>query len=184
MDDDSNAFANAVALQGVSSLAPGQSAVFIEGTAATAAAFRTAWFGAAAPAGLLIGTYSGSGVGLSTGGDAVNVFDSAGRRVTGVRFGTSTTGVSFDDASALGGPISTLSVLGRNGAFRAADGQETGSPGTVSAGAQSAVSGTVPATLSLALGPPASFGALAAGVAHTYAAASTATVTSSAGDAA
>jgi hypothetical protein len=45
------------------------------------------------------------------------------------------------------------------------------------------VSGTVPATLSLTLGPPASFGAFTAGVDHTYMASTTADVLSTAGDA-
>jgi hypothetical protein len=45
------------------------------------------------------------------------------------------------------------------------------------------VGGTVPATLSLTLGAPASFGAFTAGVAHTYEASTTANVTSTAGDA-
>ena len=43
---------------------------------------------------------------------------------------------------------------------------------------------TCPATLSLALGAPASFGAFTPGVERTYEASTTATVTSSAGDAA
>ena len=46
------------------------------------------------------------------------------------------------------------------------------------------VSGTVPATLSLTLGPAPSFGAFAPGVDGTYTATGTATVISSAGDAA
>jgi X-Pro dipeptidyl-peptidase len=46
------------------------------------------------------------------------------------------------------------------------------------------VGGTVPATLSLALGAPASFGAFTPGVDKTYAATASATVTSTAGDAA
>jgi alpha-galactosidase len=45
------------------------------------------------------------------------------------------------------------------------------------------VGATVPATLSLTLGAPASFGAFAPGVEHTYTASTTATVTSTAGDA-
>ena len=45
------------------------------------------------------------------------------------------------------------------------------------------VSGTVPATLSLTLGTPASFGPFTAGVAKDYLASTTATVISSAGDA-
>ena len=46
-----------------------------------------------------------------------------------------------------------------------------------------AVGGSVPATLALTLGAPASFGALVPGVAKDYTASTTATVTSSAGDA-
>ena len=45
------------------------------------------------------------------------------------------------------------------------------------------VGGTVPATLSLTLGSPASFGAFTPGVDQTYSASTTATVTSTAGDA-
>lgn len=49
--------------------------------------------------------------------------------------------------------------------------------------APGSVSGTVPATLSLAIGPPASFGAFTPGVAKDYSAATTATVLSTGGDA-
>jgi VCBS repeat-containing protein len=149
VDDNSNAVSNAVALRGVSSIAPGQSAVFIEsdaagtGDIALISAFATAWFGSATlPAGFLMGAYGGSGVGLSTGGDAVNLFDSAGNRVTGISFGVSTTGFTFDNAAAAGSPtlplpaVSTLSVAGINGAFVAADGAGTGSPGTIAARAR------------------------------------------------
>jgi uncharacterized protein YjiK len=134
VDDDSNSAATAVALSGVSSLAPGQSAVFIEGDVTTAEAFKTAWFGASVPAGFQIGTYSGSGIGLSTGGDQVNVFDAAGTHLTGVAFGAATTGQTFDNSGAKGsetGPLPTISALnvaGVNGAFTV--GGETGSPGT------------------------------------------------------
>jgi uncharacterized protein YjiK len=143
MDDNSNAFANAVALHGVPSLAPGQSAVFVEDTSATdatlATAFAQAWFGSSAlPAGFQLGFYGGSGVGLGTSGDAVNVFDAAGNRVTGVSFGASTTDVTFDNTARIGGTtlplptISTLSVEGVNGAFAsAAAPTEIGSPGTI-----------------------------------------------------
>ena len=78
IDDSSNVFTSAVALTGVSTLAAGESAIFLEGNAATTAAFKTAWFGANVPAGLQVGFYSGGGIGLSTDGDAVNVFDAAG----------------------------------------------------------------------------------------------------------
>ncbi len=129
MDDNSNAFASAVPIVGVGSIAPGQSAVLIEGTAATASTFMTTWFGATPPAGFLIGSYTGSGVGLSATADAVNLFDPAGVHVTGVQFGAATTGLTFDNTAGLA-TLTTLSAVGVNGAFLAPDGLETGSPGT------------------------------------------------------
>ncbi|HEV7616184.1 MAG TPA: lamin tail domain-containing protein [Solirubrobacterales bacterium] len=138
-DDESNAFASAVALNGVSTLAPGQSAVFIEGDATKAAEFEAAWFGANVPAGFLIGSYSGSGIGLGSSGDSINIFNGAGAHLTGVSFGSVTTGVSLDNAVGQGGfttplpVISTLSSAGVNGAFTAKG--ETGSPGTIVQGA-------------------------------------------------
>jgi VCBS repeat-containing protein len=142
IDDNSNAFVSAVALRGLSILPAGKSAIFIEGTAtgttdATIIAnFSTAWFGSATPpTNVLIGTYGGSGVGLSTGGDAVNLFDATGDRVAGVSFGPSTTGITFDNTAGLNGTtlplpiISTLSVVGANGAFLTPQG--TGSPGNI-----------------------------------------------------
>ena len=132
MDDNSNSFASSVPLVGVASIAPGQSVVFTE--ASVAAAFTAAWFGSNPPPGLTMGTYSGSGVGLSTTGDAVNIYDSSGTLVTGVTFGASVTTTplrTFDNAAGLTGTISALSSAGVNGAFVAADGIEIGSPGTV-----------------------------------------------------
>ena len=52
------------------------------------------------PIGFTIGSYTGSGVGLSTGGDAVNLFDASGAGVTGIAFGTATAGFSFDNTAA------------------------------------------------------------------------------------
>ncbi len=66
----------------------------------------------------------------------MNLFDAVGNRVTGVSFGASTTGFTFDNTAGLGSTtlplptISTLSAAGVHGAFVAADGLETGSPGT------------------------------------------------------
>ena len=139
IDDNSNSFGSAVTLNGVSSIAAGQSVVFIEGSADTANAFKTAWFGTKVPSDFVIGTYSGSGVGLSTAGDAVNLFDASGNRVTGVSFGSSTGSINFtfDNAAGLGSTalplpaVSTLSAVGVNGAFLAADGLEVGSPGAI-----------------------------------------------------
>lgn len=136
-DDDSAGFASGAPLEGVTSIAPGQSVVFVEGTSTTANQFKGAWFGEWVPAGFSIGTYSGSGIGLSSGGDAVNIFDAAGSRVTGVAFGPSAgESATFDNAEGLGAsvaPLPTLvtrSVVGVAGAFTA--GGETGSPGRTS----------------------------------------------------
>ena len=95
--------------------------------------FEAHWFGGSPPAGFKIGTYVDSGTGLSTGGDQVNIFNSGGTRVTGVAFGSSTSGRTFDNTAALGSAtaplptISTLSTAGVNAAVTV--GGETGSPG-------------------------------------------------------
>jgi hypothetical protein len=132
MDDNSNSFAVSVPLSGVTSIAPGQSVVFIEGTSATADSFKTAWFGTNVPAGFTIGSYTGSGVGLSATSDAVNIFNSTGTLMANVSFNAATLGVSFDNAAGLNNAtISTLSSVGTNGAFTSATGGEVGSPGTI-----------------------------------------------------
>lgn len=133
--DDNSAIAGVAPLSGVSSIAAGSSAIFVEGDSTTTASFINTWFGGNAPAGFAIGTYSGKGVGLSTSGDAVNVFDAAGVLQASVSFGASTSGLSFDNAEGLdGGTISRLSAVGVNGAFAAlGDATEIGSPGRVAA---------------------------------------------------
>lgn len=137
VDDDSRSFSTAVALSGVTSIAPGESVIFLETTdlAGKSAAFKTLWFGANPPANLQIGSYSGAGIGLSTGGDQVNLFDSAGAVQAGVTFGASPAGPlfpTFDNAARLNNAtISLLSAVGVRGAFAAAnDAAEIGSPGT------------------------------------------------------
>ncbi|HTN93869.1 MAG TPA: lamin tail domain-containing protein [Gallionella sp.] len=143
MDDNSNSFSNAVALRGVTSIGAGQSVVFIEGGSTSAndatldASFISTWFGGNAPAGFTIGNYGGSGVGLSTSTDAVNIFDASGVLQASVSFAASDS-VSpyqtFDNAAGLTGTISQLSVVGVNGAFVALnDPAEIGSPGTIAA---------------------------------------------------
>ncbi len=133
IDDDSDTFGNARFLTGVMSIAPGASAIFLEATAAEFPAkveqFLTAWVGSPTlPDGILIGNYSGSGIGLSSGGDQVNLFDPYERKVTSVTFGASTTGFTFDNTVGASGPIATLSTVGTNGAFSAVDGHGVGSP--------------------------------------------------------
>ena len=138
VDDNSESPVAAVPLSGITSIAPGESVIFIEtATLASAkAAFLNTWFGANPPADLQIGSYSGSGIGLSTGGDAVNLYNSAGVLKAQVFFAASPVGPSFptfDNAAGLNNAgISQLSVPGVNGAFVAAnDANEIGSPGTI-----------------------------------------------------
>jgi hypothetical protein len=134
VDDSSNSFGSSVALVGITSIAPGESVIFIEGTAANTN-FVPTWFGSAAPAGLQIGRYSGSGIGLGTGGDALNLYTAAGTLVTRVDFGASPSAApfaTFDNSAGLSGvTLTTLSAVGVNGAFVAFAGGEIGSPGVV-----------------------------------------------------
>ncbi len=148
MDDNSHTFASAVALRGVTSIAPGQSVVFVEGTATGStdatidAAFENFWFGSNIPAGFTIGNYGGSGVGLSQTADEVNIYNAGGTEVTGVGFGATASGVTLDNTAGLGSAtqpdpiISTNSTVGVNGAFTSANSvspapSEIGSPGVV-----------------------------------------------------
>ena len=138
MDDNSNSFGSAVALNGVTTIAPGESVIFMETNdpANKVPSFLSNWFGANPPTGLKVGFYSGSGVGLSTGGDAVNIFNSNGILQAGVSFGSSPSGPSFptfDNKAGLNNAsISLLSAIGVNGAFSAINSaNEIGSPGTV-----------------------------------------------------
>jgi hypothetical protein len=135
MDDNSYAFGSSVALRGVTQILGGHSVIFIESgpspdpvvDPALIKKFCQNWYGAdTPPASVQIGTYGGSGVGLSTGGDAVNLFDGLGARVTGVSFGSSTAASpfkSFDNTLGIGGiltpapAITSLSAVGVNGAY-------------------------------------------------------------------
>ncbi len=144
-DDSSNAFASALTLNGITSIGAGESVVFIETSAATTAtapaAFLRNWFGTQAPAGLQIGTYTGSGAGLSTGGDAVNIYNAAGVLQTNLAFGASPAApfATFNNAALQNNATtSTLSAVGTNGAFSvtnplptAVTVTEIGSPGKI-----------------------------------------------------
>ena len=87
-DDNSNSFASAVALSGITSIGAGESVIFIEG-ATVNTNFRPNWFGVNPPASLQIGNYTGTGVGLSTAGDAVNIYNDTGVLQANVVFGIS-----------------------------------------------------------------------------------------------
>src|SRR5262249_10142605 len=140
MDDNSESFAAAVALSGVTSIAAGESVIFLETANLTSAAasFRQTWFGAKPPVGLQIGSYSGGGVGLSTGRDAVNLYNASGVIQAKVFFGISASGpfATFDNAAGLNNAaVTQLSAVGVNGALAAAnDANEIGSPGRIDNG--------------------------------------------------
>jgi len=136
MDDNSSSFASSVALTGISSIAAGQSVIFTENAAT--AAFLNTWFGGSSPAGLQIGNYTGTGVGLGQGGDAVNIYNASGVLQANVVFGAADATSpyqTFDNAAGLNNTTLTqLSVAGVNGAFVAAnDVAEIGSPGRIAA---------------------------------------------------
>ena len=104
MDDNSTAFGSAVPLNGVTSVAPGQSVIFLEPpTPVYINGFMTAWFGATLqrPGHRHLWWL---GVGLSTCGDAVNLFDPGGNRITGISFGTAFANATFDNKAGLGAP--------------------------------------------------------------------------------
>jgi Lamin Tail Domain/PEP-CTERM motif len=133
MDDSSAAFATAVSLTGIADIAAGETVVFLENAAGNAG-FVASWFASAAAAPRL-GNYAGAGVGLSTGGDGVTIFDANGALRASVTFGASDATSpfqSFDNAARLDGvEVSLLSAAGINGAFIAAnDAAEIGSPGS------------------------------------------------------
>lgn len=136
IDDGSKSFAAALALNGITSIAPGESVIFLETSASNSASvianFKSAWFGTNVPANLQVGSYTGSGAGLSTGGDEVNLFDASGNLKSNVIFGVATTNKTFNNAAGLTNTtISTLSQVGINDAFTAInDANQIGSPGT------------------------------------------------------
>jgi 2',3'-cyclic-nucleotide 2'-phosphodiesterase (5'-nucleotidase family)/uncharacterized protein YjiK len=144
MDDSSESPAAALSLTGVTSIAPGESVIFLETATpeTTIATFRSTWFSTTPPPALQIGSYTGSGAGLSTGGDAVVLYDINNIRQAKVFFGASpsaTPFASFDNSEGADNvSLATLSVVGTNGAFVAlTDADEIGSPGTTVSAAQS-----------------------------------------------
>lgn len=140
VDDSSFAVSTSLALNGITSIAPGQSVVFIEGTAAdptlNVAAFKTAWnLGSA----VQVGGYGGGGIGFASGGDGVTLFTgAAGTELPGpfsglirVSFGAATAGTSFSwsydatgaSTSNAAGVLSTTPSTGSNNFF--------GTPGSI-----------------------------------------------------
>ena len=127
MDDGSFNIAAAVALSGITSIGAGESVIFIESAAgAGVASFRTFWGGLT---NVQVGYYSGSGLGLSSGGDGVCLFNNLGVNVNQVVFGAATTGSSFFwgwDAQGAIDPnysavVSTVGTIGTQVGFVSAD---------------------------------------------------------------
>ena len=140
VDDSSYAFANSVALNGVTSIAAGESVLFLESAAGAAIeSFRSFWGDLEL---VQIGYYSGSGLGLSASGDGLVLFDSAGTEETPrVSFGAATAGSTFYYSyDANGNPttspntaaiVSTPGTLYGQVTFTSADALgNVGSPGT------------------------------------------------------
>ncbi len=131
MDDNSFSASSAVALNGVASLEPGESAVFLETSnpLTDIPAFRAFWGPNAAS--IKIGSYSGSGVGLSSSGDGVAIFDASNTNVAQVSFGAATTGVSFG-YNTITSTFGQLSVDGQFGAYSSVGSPTNiGSPGLI-----------------------------------------------------
>ena len=146
VDDSPGTFVSSLALTGITNIAAGESVIFVEQAndgedsplpAEYVAAFKSLWFDDNAPAGLQIGTYQGSGIGLSSSSDQVNIFNGAGTLIHGVAFGNSDAVAplsTFDNAAGLSKPtlLTQFSAVGVNGAFAALDGTpEIGSPGRI-----------------------------------------------------
>ena len=124
MDDSSRAFGTSFLLNGITSIAAGESVVFFETASNLAAAstdttnFRNFWGGLS---GVQVGYYGGSQISLSSGGDGAIVFNSLGNeQTTYVSFGAATPGTSFNfvyDATGLQTSVANaLSVAGEYGA--------------------------------------------------------------------
>ena len=126
VDDSSRAFGTSLLLNGITSIAAGESVVFFETPAANLTGawatdltnFRNFWGGLS---GIQVGYYGGSGIGLSSAGDGMIVFNSSGIEQTAyVSFAAATAGTSFnfvyDASGGLTSAANALSVAGEYGA--------------------------------------------------------------------
>ena len=149
MDDNSYSYLTSVALVPYASgtdpawslVSPGESVVFMEtATPSTQVPnYQSLWnlgTGTGNIRNPKLGSYTGGGVGLSSAGDGVCIFDASGAEVTRVAFGAATTGASFywsyDSAGILGSaPAGTVSTAPLNNAYTVSGSgtPNTGSPG-------------------------------------------------------
>ena len=143
MDDNSHAFATGLLLNGITSVGIGESVMFTEVSSADVAAnaggvrvadFKTFW---GLGAGVQVGSYTGSGAGLSSSGDGVSVWTSSGTEINRVNFGAATANKTFywgyEATGTLGtSTLGTISVTGTDGAVTTTAGgaaANVGSPG-------------------------------------------------------
>ena len=134
MDDGSFSSSSAVLLSGVTTIPPGESVIFVE-TALPLTdlpAFRTFW-GLSASA--QVGSYTGSGVSLGSGGDGVVIYTGSNVEVNRIQStGAATTGSSFyyvfNSSGTLLSTGNPVSAEGTVGAFRSVNALgNIGSPG-------------------------------------------------------
>ena len=126
MDDSSFSSGAAVALNGVTSIGPAESVIFVLAKSANVSTpeltlsylnnFRSFW---GLPPSVQVGHFLDSGTGLSSGGDGVAIFNAANAEITRVTFDAATTGQSFyyvyNSAGTMlntGSPVSTPGSLG------------------------------------------------------------------------
>lgn len=132
LDDGSATLVAAVTITNQQlTIAPGESIVFVERMSADS--FRS-WWGAANLKNTQIVTYSGAGLGLSTLGDGVVLWNSGASSdpdtIAAEVFSTATNGVSFGYDAALE-IFGDLSAVGVNGAWIAPENGDIGSPGFI-----------------------------------------------------
>ena len=171
--DDSSSITTPVRglLNIITSIAAGESVIFIESSAANfttnKTAFGSAWFGGTLPSSLQIGSYTANGVSLSAGGDGVGLFDNATTPVLQayISFGATTaTGGTVDNAAGINDTtgassgVSTRSIVGTNGGFLSS-GNQIGSPGSIANASVSPV--PVPAAAWLMVSGLGALGAMA-----------------------
>jgi hypothetical protein len=114
-------------------LTPGESMIFVE--AIPADDFRR-WWGAALPTSVQVFTYTTNGIGLSSSGDALRLWNPTTTNefdvVDSVDFGSAAGATSTFLYDPVSGGMTARAVEGQAGAFAAADNGDAGSPGVAS----------------------------------------------------